>query len=85
MLTEKVQARIDPELKKNAEKVFEKLGLTTTEAVRLFFRQVDLYQGLPFSLNVPNKTTIKAIREADEDRKLSRYDSFDDLLSEINA
>ncbi len=85
MLTEKVQARIDPELKKNAEKVFEKLGLTTTEAVRLFFRQVDLYQGLPFSLNVPNKATIKAIREADEGRKLSRYDSFDNLLSEINA
>ena len=85
MMTEKVQARIDPALKKNAEKVFEKLGMTTTEAVRLFFKQVELYQGLPFSVNVPNKATIKAIRDADENRNLSRYGSFDDLLGDINA
>lgn len=85
MLTDKVQARIDPDLKKSAEKVFAKLGMTTTEAVRLFFKQVELYQGLPFSLKVPNKATIKAIRDADENRNLSRHDSFDDLLKDINA
>jgi DNA-damage-inducible protein J len=85
MLTEKVQARIDPALKKSAEKVFEKLGMTTTEAVRLFFKQVELYQGLPFSVNTPNKATIKAIRDVDENHNLSRYKGFDDLLSEINA
>ena len=84
MLTEKVQARIDPALKRNAEKVFEKLGMTTTEAVRLFFKQVELYQGLPFSVNLPNKTTLKAIQDADENRNMSRYESFDDILSEIN-
>ena len=85
MLTEKIQARIEPDLKRNAEKVFQKLGLSTTEAVRLFFKQVELYNGLPFSVNIPNKATIKAIRECDEGRNMSIYTSFDDLLGEIDA
>lgn len=85
MLTGKVQARMDPALKESAERVFEKLGMTTTEAVRLFFKQVELYQGLPFSVNVPNKATIKALRDADENRQMSRYKNFGELLGEINA
>ena len=85
MLTEKVQARIEPELKRNVEKVFQKLGLSTTDAVRLFFKQVELYNGLPFSLNVPNKATIQAIRDCEEGENISHYKTFDDLLDEVHA
>ena len=41
-----VRARIDPELKTDAEAIFRELGLTTTEAIRL--SQVRLRKGLPF-------------------------------------
>ena len=46
--TETVRARIEPGLKSKAEYVFRKLGLTPTQAIRLFYKQVELRNGLPF-------------------------------------
>ncbi len=43
-----VRARVDPSLKMDAEAVFQGLGLTTTEAIRMFLAQVRLRRGLPF-------------------------------------
>lgn len=50
-----VRARVDPELKKDAEEVFAELGLNTTEAIRLFLSQVRLRKGLPFAVSIPEK------------------------------
>lgn len=60
-----VNARIDPELKNEAEAILGKVGLTSAEAVRLFYKQICLNKGLPFSVKLPNKKTLKAMREAD--------------------
>lgn len=43
-----VRARVDPSLKNDAEAVFQELGLSTTEAIRMFLSQVRLRKGLPF-------------------------------------
>ena len=48
-----VRARVDSNLKNDTEKVFDKLGLTTTEAIRLFLTQVKLRGGLPFDVRLP--------------------------------
>jgi len=56
-----VHARIDSSVKKEAESVFNRLGLTPTEAVRLFYTQVSLSQGIPFSLHIPNEATAKVM------------------------
>ena len=48
-----VRARVDSSLKNDTEKVFDKLGLTTTEAIRLFLAQVKLRGGLPFEVRLP--------------------------------
>lgn len=63
--TATLNARIEPRLKRNAERVFAKLHLSPTEAVRLFYRQVELRRGLPFDLCVPNDETAAAIAELD--------------------
>ena len=47
-----VSARISPELKHNAEQVFKELGLTATQAILLFYKQVELERGLPFAVRV---------------------------------
>lgn len=49
-----VRARVDSSLKNDTEKVFDKLGLTTTEAIRLFLAQVKLRGGLPFEVRLPS-------------------------------
>jgi DNA-damage-inducible protein J len=58
-----VRARIEPELKTKAEKYFDMLGLSTTQAITLFYKQVELHQGLPFEITIPNAETLAAMKE----------------------
>ena len=62
--TEMIRARVEPDLKDDAEKVFSALGLSATEAITLFYKQVALCQGLPFAVRIPNAETREAIRQA---------------------
>ena len=50
-----VRARVATDLKQEAEKVFEELGLTTTEAIRMFLAQVRPRRGMPFSVTLPTE------------------------------
>lgn len=79
-----ISARIDPELKREAEKVFEALGLNPSQAITLFYRQVELTHGLPFPVRIPNKETIKALDEAENRRNLKQSDSLDDLYKDLD-
>lgn len=47
-----LQVRMDSELKKDAEKVFNALSINSSVAVNLFFKQVVLNQGIPFTLEI---------------------------------
>ena len=49
-----IHARMEPELKQTVEDIFKALGMTTTEAVTLFYKQVKMRHGLPFSVEVPS-------------------------------
>ncbi len=78
-----IHARIDPKLKKSAERVFFTLGISTTEAIRLFMKQVELNKGLPFPVSIPNAKTIAAMKEANNPARLRRYKTFRELRDQI--
>jgi DNA-damage-inducible protein J len=78
-----IHARIDPKLKESAERVFSKIGISTTEAIRLFLKQVELHKGLPFPVAIPNAQTVAAMREANDPAVLKRYRSFRELREKI--
>src|SRR5664280_1278311 len=61
MKTATVRARLQPDLKEQAEGILARVGLTTTEAITLFYRQVVLHRGLPFAVRVPNRTTRRTL------------------------
>ena len=63
--TSYVTARVEPKLKKATEHILRNLGVSTTEAIIMFLRQVELHKGLPFEVKMPNAETIKAVRELD--------------------
>jgi DNA-damage-inducible protein J len=81
--TAMITTRVDPDLKADAEKVLRKLGISTTEAINLFLSQVRLRRGLPFDVKIPNKTTLKAMKDAEEGRNLSSYDSLDTFFEKM--
>ena len=55
--TANVNARIDANVKTQAEKILSKIGLPRSVAIDAFYRQIIMHGGIPFSLTVP-KTTI---------------------------
>ena len=81
--TATVRARIEPLLKEDVEKLFKKMGLTTTEAINLFYRQVKLRNGLPFSVVIPSKTTEKVFKDTDAKRNLIRCEDADDMFDKL--
>jgi len=78
-----ISTRIEPELKRDAEQIFRELGLTTSQAITLFYKQVDLQRGLPFSVKIPNEVTKKALEDARARRNLESFDSIDDLFEDL--
>ncbi len=54
--TDQINVRIDAPTKVAAEAVFNQLGLSATDAVRMFYRQVAMQQGLPFEARIVTRT-----------------------------
>ncbi len=77
---EVVRARVEPELKHSAEQVLNSLGMSMTEAIRLFLTQVSLRQEFPIELKMPNTTTLKAMTA---EPTPTSYESADALFDEI--
>lgn len=63
-----VRCRIDPEVKGKAEKVLAEIGMSTSEAMRLFLKQIAVRGVFPLELKVPNQATINAFEEQDPER-----------------
>ncbi len=53
-----VRARVESRLKRDAEAVFTRLGINTTEAIRMFLSQVRLRRGLPFPVAMPENQDL---------------------------
>jgi DNA-damage-inducible protein J len=63
--TTMIHARVQLDPKTDMEKILEKLGLSTTEAITIFFSQVKLRKGLLFEGRTPNKATLETFRKTD--------------------
>ena len=69
-----VRARVESRLKRDAEVVFAKLGISTTEAIRMFLCQVRLRRGLPFSVSAGDKDDLLLPSEIRQQALDSMYD-----------
>jgi DNA-damage-inducible protein J len=81
--TAMLRARLEPELKEEVEEIFNELGLTTTEAVTLFYQQVRLQKGLPFEVKIPNAVTEQTFKDSDAGRNLLQYDSKEEMYRDL--
>ncbi len=81
--TATIRARVQPDLKDKAEDVFRKLGLTTTQAITLFYKQVELRNGLPFDVAIPNETTRRTFADTDAGRNLVVCENAEDMFRKL--
>ena len=84
-----VTARVDENVKKEAETLFKKMGLNMSTAMNLFLKKCILEQGIPFELKVPNKETLKAMQETEDilSDKIERkgYNSAEELFEDLGV
>lgn len=78
-----VWARIELRLKAQAERVLDRLGLSPTEAITVFYRQIELRKGLPFDVVIPNAATLRTFRDADAGRNLVVCKDADDMFRKL--
>lgn len=81
--TTDVRCRIDEDLKMRATEVLSACGLSISDAMRLFLRQVVATQGLPFEVRVPSEKTARAMMEAQNIRQ--QFDSIDEMLRDADG
>jgi DNA-damage-inducible protein J len=65
-----------------AKDFFKKYNLTLSDGINIFLAKVVMDKKLPFELEIPNKETMKAVREA-EDGIGDYFDSVKDLMKDL--
>lgn len=86
--TTNVNIRVDEDLKRKAEDIFNELGLNMSTAMNMFLRHSVRYGGIPFELRIeaPNEDTKAAIDDVNNNRKMSQiFDNVKDLMEDLNA
>ena len=78
-----VRARLEPDLKQHAETIFQRLGLNASQAISMFYKQVELRDGLPFDVVIPTETTSKTFYSTDEGRDLVVCEDANDMFDKL--
>ena len=71
---------MEPQTKHKAEGVLSRLGITPTEAIRVFYRQIALRGGLPFSVTIPNERTAATLRKSRRGQNIETFDTLDAMF-----
>ena len=82
--------RVNADTKKEFEAFCHDMGMSMTTAINLFMRKTIREYRIPFDISgdVPNQTTLEAIREVEEDLKnpkLKSYQSVDEMMKDLLA
>jgi len=79
----RLNARVNSIVKHNAEQILAKLGVSMSETINALLIQIELNNGIPFDIKIPNKVTQRAMRDAETGRT-KKYASVNDLLKELH-
>ena len=84
-----INIRVDDDLKKRSEMIFEEIGLGMTSALTIFLKAVVRNNGIPFSLEIPNKETLDAFKDVDDissgKKKTKKYSSVEELRKDLKV
>ncbi len=78
-----VRARLEPKLKEQVEAVFQKMGISSTQAITMFYKQVELRDGLPFDVVIPHKITKKTFESTDAGKDLVVCEDAEDMYKKL--
>ena len=78
-----IRARTESKLKREAETIFKKLGISPSEAINIFYNQVRLRKGIPFEVKIPNKITKETFEKSNRRKDIKTFKTVEDLLTDL--
>ena len=83
-MADRIHARIDPGLKANVSAILRSLGLSESDAIRLFYQQIRINRGIPFQIKLPNEETLAALDEfANRKNTLKHHKTFEEFAESL--
>lgn len=78
--TANLYARIEPDVKEQAESILSSLGIPVSNAINMFYKQIILQRGIPFEVKLPSSTPVSmgALDEKQMDAELEK--GYTDVL-----
>ena len=72
--TSNVFARVEPEIKDQAEEILDQLGIPMSNAIGMFLRQVIIHNGIPFEMKLPVKKPLvmSELTKEDFDKEIAK-------------
>ena len=81
--TAMIRARTEPKLKREVDKIFKKLGLSSTEAINIFYKRVRMSRGIPFEVKIPNDETRETFEKTDKGQELIKTKNIKDFYKKL--
>ena len=79
--TANLYARIEPNIKEEAEQILSALGVSTSNAINMFYKQIIFHRGIPFSLTLPEKKPLNSSELSKEQLSAELEKGYADIQS----
>ncbi len=79
--TANLYARIEPEVKEEAENILSSLGISVSSAINMFYKQIILQRGIPFELKLPVEHSLNIDRMSKEKLNIELEKGYADMLA----
>lgn len=85
MTTTDIRLRVSEDIKIEAEEIFKQIGMTMSEAMRIFLNQCINTGGLPFKphIKIPNKKTIQTFTDTDKQIGLTISNNTKEMFNKL--
>lgn len=79
--TANLYARIEPEVKEQAESILAALGIPVSNAINMFYKQIILQRGIPFEMKLPQTAVVDMSRLTEQELNAELEKGYQDILS----
>ena len=79
--TANLYARIEPDVKEQAESILTALGIPASNAINMFYKQVVLHRGLPFDVKLPSSRPVDMTTLTEDQLRAEIQKGYEDVLA----
>lgn len=79
--TANLYARIEPEIKEEAESILSALGIPASNAINMFYKQIILHKGIPFEVKIPSAQPVSATTLTKEQMNKELEKGYADMMA----